>query len=122
MDSSNSVMDTQSNNSSPKNPLNNRIEKPTERYVKLTNKLCIHNKCKFQGGLNVDILPFVEQKMCGPGGLYFCRYEDLGKWVVYNDQPMYYIWDVEIPEEEVVVDMGTMLKCHSLILSNKRTF
>ena len=34
---------------------------------------------------------------------------------------MHYIWDVEIPEGEQVVDMGTMLKCHKLILWNKQT-
>ena len=67
------------------NPLNNVEEDKQVRYVKLTNKSCIHNKCKFKEGLNVDILPFIEHKMCGSRGLYFCKYKDLGKWTIYND-------------------------------------
>jgi len=120
-ESINNTKVNQSNDSPGKNPLNNKIEDGPVRYVELTNKRCIHNKCKFTAGLNVDFLPFNTHKMCGPGGLYFCKYEDLGKWVVYNNTPMFYLWDVEIPEGEQVVNMGTMLKCHSLILSNKQT-
>ena len=31
---------------------------------------------------------------------------------------MEYIWDVEIPEGEEIVDMGDKLKAHKIILSN----
>jgi hypothetical protein len=33
----------------------NDVNKKSVRYVKLTNKLCIHNKCKFTEGLNVEV-------------------------------------------------------------------
>lgn len=61
-------------------------------------------------------------KKCVEGGLYFCRYENFGLWVNYNGNgPMEYIWDVNIPESEKVVDMNNKLKAHSIILSNKRS-
>ena len=93
----------------------------SERYVKLTNESCIHNGFEFKEELNVDTLEFNPVKECVSGGLYFCRYEDFGKWISYKDKIMKYIWDVEIPEGEEVVDLGDKLKAHKIILLNKRS-
>ena len=93
-----------------------------EKYVKLTNESCIHNGFEFKEGLNVDTLAFNPVKECLPGGLYFCRYKDFSKWIDYKENDiMKYMWDVEIPEGEKVVDLGDKLKAHKIILSNKRS-
>jgi hypothetical protein len=91
-----------------------------ERYVKLTNKECIHNGFEYKEGLNIDIHPFNDNYVCKRGGLYFCRYKDLSLWHSYNHMNMYWIWDVSLPENEKVIDMGDKLKAHCIILSNKR--
>ena len=91
------------------------------RFVKLTNESCCHNGFKFKEGLNVDTIEFNEKEKCGPGGLYFCGYEDFIKWTHYGDhERMEYMWDVTIPDEEKVIFMKNKLKVHSFILSNKQ--
>ena len=91
------------------------------RFVKLTNESCCHNGFEFKEGLNVDTVEFDEKEECCPGGLYFCKYEDFGEWIKYgNHEKMEYIWDVTIPDEEKVINMGKKLKVHSFILLNKQ--
>ena len=70
----------------------------------------------FLGQLKI-LVPFNENKVCGKGGLYFCRYKDSYNWIKVNGL-MEYIWDVTIPKDEKIVDMGNKLKSHKLILSN----
>ena len=91
------------------------------RFVKLTNESCCHNGFKFEWGLNVDTLEFNESEECGPGGLYFCKYEDVGKWISYKGQPeIKYMWDVTIPDYSKVIIMKNKIKASSIILSNKQ--
>ena len=51
---------------------------------------------QYKEGLNCLNEKFNNEKICGSGGLYFCRKEDSYKWINYNDKVMYYIWDVEL--------------------------
>jgi len=90
-------------------------------FVKLTNESCIHNGFQFKSGLNTDTNDFNTSTECVKGGLYFCRIDDIYEWTTYNNNKMYYIWDVIIPDGEHVVDMGNKLKAKNIILSNRRT-
>lgn len=89
-------------------------------FVKLTNESCIHNGLEFKEGLNKDTIEFNSEKICGPGGLYFCDYRHFGKWTCYNKKEMYYMWDVKIPDNASILMMDKKLKCDMFILSNKR--
>jgi hypothetical protein len=54
-------------------------------YFKLTTENCIHNGYQYKEGLNCIEGTFNNKKTCGVGGLYFCRKEDIGKWVVTSN-------------------------------------
>ncbi len=90
-------------------------------YLKLTTENCIHNGYKYKEGLNCLEGEFNNERICGSGGLYFCRKEDFGKWINYNEKIMYYIWDVELCVDSKIVDMSDKLKTNKFILKNKRT-
>ena len=89
-------------------------------FVKLTNKDCIHNGYEYREGINIIDEPFNNEKICDKGGLYFCRQKDFAKWIEYNDNHMYWIWDVVILDDAKIVDMDDKLKTDKFILSNKR--
>ena len=91
-----------------------------EWFVKLTNETCIHNGLEFKEGLNKDTIEFNSERSCGPGGLYFCKYEHFGRWTYYNKTKMEYMWDVKIPNDAEVVIMDNKIKCNMFILLNKR--
>ncbi len=90
-------------------------------YFKLTTEDCIHNGYQYKEGLNCLEGEFNNEKIFGSGGLYFCCYEVIPKWIIYNKKLMYYIWDVELCEDSKIVDMGDKLKTDKFILTNKRT-
>jgi hypothetical protein len=90
-------------------------------YIKLTTEYCIHNGYQYKEGLNCLNEEFNNKKICGPGGLYFCRKEDIFKWIYYNNTLMHYIWDVKLCEDSKIVDMGDKLKTNKFILTNKRS-
>ena len=92
-----------------------------EKYFKLTNKSCCHNKFQFVEGLNIDIVPFTNYGDCLPGGIYFTAARYIQMWINYNDDEMYYIWEVEIPEDARVYRQAYKLKADKIILSNKKT-
>ena len=91
-----------------------------EKFIKLTNHTCIHNKLKFKEGLNEDLVPFNPSRECKKGGLYFCNIDDFTDWIEYSDKKMYYMWNVKIPDDAKVVVMENKIKCDKFILSNKR--
>lgn len=69
-------------------------------YVKLTNESCCHNGFQYHEGYNHDTKKFIPDHSTNKGGLYFCEYEDFGKWIHYNDNgKMEYMWDVTIPDD-----------------------
>ena len=90
-------------------------------YIKLTTENDTHNGYQYKEGLNCLDGEFNNEKICGSGGLYFCRKEDIGKWSFYNYKKMHYIWDVKLCEDSKIVDMGDKLKTDKFILSNKRS-
>ena len=88
-----------------------------DQFVKLTNPVGINKGFQFKKGLNEDIYELNKTEECSKGGLYFCRFKDVGKWIYnYNDA---LIWKVEIPEEEVI-DYDTKLKAKRIILSDPK--
>jgi hypothetical protein len=95
--------------------------KPND-YVKLTNETCCHNGFQFKEGLNIDTVEFNEEPICGAGGLYFCKFSEIAHWMNYNKDVgvMMYIWKVEIPTGEKVIEIGNKYKAHRIILSHKR--
>ena len=91
-----------------------------ESLVKLTNGQRIHNGFEFKEGLNVDTIDFNPIDQCSPGGFYFCKYEDFGKWIYYREVKMDYMWDVKIPDDAKVVILDNKIKCNKFILSDSR--
>ena len=89
-------------------------------FVKLTNENCIHNGFKYEERLNKDTIPLHRIDNDSPGGLYFCKYDEFGKWCNYGNKKMEYMWDVEIPNDAKVVMIDGKFKSNKIILSNKR--
>lgn len=54
------------------------------KFVKLTNKSCQRNGTLYKEGLNEDFTKFNEKDICGPGGMYFCRYGNFRTWISYG--------------------------------------
>ena len=90
-------------------------------YIKLTTEDGVHNGYQYKEGLNCLDGEFNSEKICGPGGLYFCDEKDIGKWIIYNGKLMHYICDVTLLNDSKLVDMGDKLKTDKFILQNKRT-
>ena len=90
------------------------------KLVKLTNEASQHNDMIFKEGLNMDENKFEHARSCGPGGIYFCRVEDMHLWFDYSSTPMVYMWDVKIPDDARTVMYCTKLKTNKIILSNKQ--
>jgi hypothetical protein len=76
-----------------------------QSFVKLTTQDCIHNGYEYKEGLNILDGEFNNQKICGSGGLYFCRKKYINYWLEYNGKTMYYIWDVELCDDSKIVEM-----------------
>ena len=72
--------------------------------------------------MDINILnePFNDKPIYGKGGFYYCHQKDIKKWICYNGKLMYYIWDVAIPNDAKIIDMGDKLKTDKFILSNRR--
>jgi hypothetical protein len=95
----------------------------SKQYVKLTRESCVHNSYLYKDGLNTDTKEFNPDKTCNEGGFHFCARVDFVKWLLYTNvnDPMYYIWDVIIPDNALVTIMdGGIIKCNQFILCNKR--
>ena len=76
----------------------------TERFVKLTNKKCVHNNFVFKNGLNINTIGF----------------SSINRWYQYIDKDMYYIWNVIIPDDALVCINLNILKTNKIILQNKQ--
>ena len=91
-----------------------------KRFVKLTTKDCIHNGYEYKEGLNVLNGEFNTKSICAEGGLYFCEIIHIFRWLSYNGKEMYYIWDVILPDDALIVKMRLTSKTNKFILKNKR--
>ena len=89
-----------------------------DQFVKLTNPDGINKGFQFKEGLNEDTYELNKTEECAQGGLYFCRFKDVDKWICsYHDA---LIWKVEIPEGEEVIKYETKLKAKRIILSDTK--
>ena len=88
--------------------------------IKLTNFGNCHNGVHFHEGLVEDPLDWDPQPRCGPGGIFFCDQDDFLEWTNYTHEPMYWAWDVQVPDGTPVVHMATKSKAKRLRLSNCR--
>ena len=91
------------------------------QYFKLTNRECCHHGFQFHDGLNTDIIPFTPYGDCEPGGIYFTTPNNIWMWLRYNDQTMFYIWNVSLPDDAQVYHQATKSKADKIILSNQKT-
>jgi hypothetical protein len=91
---------------------NNKI-----RYVKLLQKNMVHNEYQFKIGLNED-KNFNENNVCGADGLYFCKYEDITQWLSYNGKYMYWLCDVKIPDDALLVIYDNKIKTSKMWIIN----
>ena len=90
-----------------------------EQFVKLTNPDGISRGFQYKEGLNEDIHELNREKECAAGGLYFCRFKNVGRWIgEYGGDAL--IWNVEIPEGEEVIEYETKLKAKRIILSEPK--
>lgn len=92
-------------------------------YCKLTNKSCHHRGVFYKEGLIEDHKDF-NGVYCNEGGIHFCKEEDIHYWLNYNNEhigPMYYIWDVVIPDNARVVIFQHKAKSNRFLLLNKRS-
>lgn len=85
-------------------------------YYKLTNKESTHNGFQFREGLNTDIHEWNPESVFG---IYISNLENLPFWFDSNG-PMEFIWDVSFPKHVAMKTESYSLKCHSIILANKR--
>jgi hypothetical protein len=93
---------------------------PNRTYVKLTNEFENHNGMQFQTGINTDILPFIGERECLPGGWYICPYEDLTRWIIYRNTTIKYWRMVDIPDDANVYDESSdKVKVDYAILSER---
>lgn len=90
-----------------------------DQFVKLTNFNGINNGFQYQEGLNEDIHELNQDEECAPGGLYFCRFKDVGEWIRRYGYDVL-IWKVEIPKNEKVIEYFTKLKAKRIILSDPK--
>jgi hypothetical protein len=91
-----------------------------ERFIKLLRKDENHHGLQFKTGLNVDIQPWRPQADCAPGGIYFCRLNQLHRWLDLYSDVAWCRW-VSIPADAELVDCGDLFKfkANKVILSER---
>ncbi len=91
-----------------------------ESYYKLTNLDEVHHNVKYDDGLITDPIAFNESSadMCVPGGIYFCKESEIGKWICYSNKigPMRWMRKVIIPSEAKVLHGTFKSKANQVIL------
>ena len=89
-------------------------------YVKLIRKDRTHNGLVLKEGYNClkKTETFDERPECGPGGLYFCKEEDVGYWLFMYGEHLGYIATVTLCPESmcVAMDDSHKLKADRLLL------
>ncbi len=92
-----------------------------ERLVKVA-KRTPHNGVEMREGRVEDPLPFDPDPTCGPGGIYFCRERDVGRWIDFYEDKAAAVFDVTLDDDEPVIEVGNdKLKSHAVTLSNRRS-
>lgn len=94
----------------------NQQKQEKDQYVKLLRKNWIHNGYEYTLGLNVD--PNFEPK--GKKGFYFCKMSDCSNWIHYGNKSMFWVCDVEIPDDADVNVEEDQIRTNQFILSHAR--
>jgi len=89
-----------------------------EQFVKLTNPNGINRGFHYKEGLNEDIYELNIGEECSQGGLYFCQFKDVGKWVIDYEDAL--IWKVEIPKGEEVIQYEKKYKAKRIIIHDAK--
>jgi hypothetical protein len=91
-----------------------------EHFVKVATRMP-HNGVIMCEGRVEDPLPFDMEPTCGPGGIYFCRMRDVGRWIDFYCGDAHVVFDVTLDDDEPVVEVDDdKLKSHTITLSNRR--
>lgn len=104
---------------STKSELSDQLEPSTKfvpgNFVKLTRIFEQHRGVQFQDGENVDPLPFDATQDCVPGGIYFCREDQIHFWLgLYCDG--WWIRDVCVPPDARCVWLHRKFKASKVFL------
>jgi hypothetical protein len=97
----------------------NKIYSPT-KFFKLTIQSELHNGYQFKTGLNQDTKRFNPTGSCQAGGIYFCSYDMIPKWINYNNKICVYYREVHIPDNAQVYIELDKFKADILVLSEKQ--
>lgn len=89
---------------------------PGKIFVKLTNKEECHNGFQFDTGLNTDTVEFTPYGHCLPGGIYFCEFDKIYRWIEYNYNFMVNMRTVTVPDDAQVYETANDIKANKLIL------
>jgi hypothetical protein len=81
-------------------------------YYKILRKDLLHNGFQYALGLNIDHLPFSTSEMCSPGGLYFCKLDDLHLYFHFGEL----VGEIELPADARVHHEPLKSKADKLIL------
>lgn len=84
--------------------------------VKLTNKAEIHNGMRFRKGTCRDAQPFSPRGRCRPGGIYFCRAQDAGRFFNYSTSAMVHVRTVTLPDDARVYVEKHKMKADVFVL------
>ena len=85
---------------------------PSPSYIKLIRKDRIHNGLVLIEGLNC-LKPgetFYPNPACGPGGLYFCKEEDVYHWLKLYKENLGFVATVTLCSDSTVITMDIKLK------------
>ena len=93
-------------------------------YVKLIRKDRTHNGLCFQEGLNClkETETFDKRPDCGPGGLYFCKEEDIGHWIHLYKEDLGYMATVTLCPDSNCVTMDKEHKLKSDVFFSRYNF
>jgi hypothetical protein len=98
---------------------NKYIKEAKIQLYKLTVESEIHNGFQFRTGLNIDTVRFNPTGCCCPGGIYFCEFSEIVKWLVYNDKVCIYYRPVTIPDSALVYIEEDKFKADQLVLGDR---
>jgi hypothetical protein len=88
--------------------------------IKLTNKTEIHNGLQFKTGYVKDILEFVPEGLCEPGGIYLTVNQYESEWYNYGGHQMEYRRSAVVPKHVLVyLEYNFKLKVHEVILGDR---
>ena len=89
-------------------PSNLTMASLTPTYVKLIRKNWIHNGLLLREGLNrlLETETFDERPECGPGGLYFCKEEDICYWLSMYGADLGFVATVTLCPDSTCVTMN----------------